>query len=510
MANRFASAPWVAMVAAIWACVAMAEPVAPDQFQALAQSRDAALGTLVYADEAISARSKGVNLKQKTCATGSVGVEEPNEGDKARYLAEKAQFQAAAQRRTEPYLRELKAFNAKFQDEVNAMLKLPPDERSAKGRELQARQREGFAEIERRYPLPPEPKPLRMDKREFKLLELAILVKGLPPQAPIIQTDPPFTDGLSLEKHFATVWKAAPGALDVYVHQVLPAVVKICPEVSAVKLSLGFYEVAQVSVQPPGHFEVAKIVMAIQPNGTWAPQPIQGEGKFDLSVLGVSRRRVTSSASHGQMAWLDQKEWNAAQLDDIKLQAQAMAVDARDMGCSLDGCPSECGPDDEDCPGGRQAAMARDNLRSCSNENQWASKNCKIIESFFGRLDQSVAIDVPAEFESLYGTLKAGKRFSPNRVNVAFTSGLGIFLVDKCRILKSDDAAVIRQFSQSGWMANLWPGQRGVAQQASAMASAVAALKDGRALGERIACRSPEAYMLAKKIVRSIQASPQN
>lgn len=510
MTNQLSVPPWLVMVAAMWTWSAQAEPVSPDKFQALTQSRDAALGAVVYSDASIAVHSKSVNIKQKTCSMESVIVDETTEGDKARFMAEQAQWEAAAQRRNEAFLREVKALNAKLQDEVNAMLKLPPNERPAKSREIQALQREGGAEIERRYPMPPQPKPLRMNKREFKFLELVVLVKDLPPQNPIIQTVPPFTDGLSLEKHFGTRWEAAPGALDIYVHKVLPAVVRFCPEVSSVKLSLGFQEVADVSVQPPGHFEVAKIVMAKQPNGSWAPQHIDTKGKFDLSVFGVSRHRVTSATSHGKLAWLDLEEWNDIQFDDLKLQHAALAIEIRDLQCGVDGCPSKCGPDDDSCPGGMQAAMSRDNLRSCSKENQWASKNCKIIESFFGRLDQSLAIDVPAEFESLYDTLKAGKRFSPNRVNVAFTSGLGIFLVDKCRILKSDEAAVIRQFSQAGWMANLWPGQRSVTQQAGAMASAVAAIKEGRALGERIACRSPETYMLAKKIVRSIQVSPQN
>jgi len=201
--------------------------------------------------------------------------------------------------------------------------------------------------------------------------------------------------------------------------------------------------------------------------------------------------------------------------DDLKLQAEALImeadaaiIDANDVGCLLSGCETECQQDPEHCPGGKDAAIYRGAWSSCSRNNDWDSRNCQIIIAKFGQHSQSAPIVVPEQFNSLYASVQAGKAFDLNELNLSFASGLGKYLVDKCQILQPDDASVVNQFASSGvTFVSMGNNYMNPGRNIGTALNGMQALQLGFSLGENIACRMPESYMLAKGLVASIKAS---
>lgn len=189
----------------------------------------------------------------------------------------------------------------------------------------------------------------------------------------------------------------------------------------------------------------------------------------------------------------------------LELEGQLIAL--HDSGCILGGCTETCQSKPDICPGGEEAAKTRGAWESCSG-GDWSSENCQIIISRYGKHSQLTPITVPDNYQAIYAQLKSGQAFTPNEANLAFVSGLGGYLTDTCQILGPKDAQVINRFARAGkTFATMGNNYMNPGENFGKATSAALTMKAGIELGQNIACRLPEAYMLAKSIVESIKAS---
>lgn len=171
------------------------------------------------------------------------------------------------------------------------------------------------------------------------------------------------------------------------------------------------------------------------------------------------------------------------------------------------GCKDTCRASPDSCPGGEQAALARGFWSNCS-DNGWEGEACEVIISRFGKLSQSEPVVVPGAYQSLYALLESGQAFPPTEENLAFVAGLGGYLANECQILGPAETSVVNNFARAGKtfavMGNNYmnPG-RNLGKATSATGHVIAGIE----LAQNIACRLPESYVLATRIVESIQAS---
>lgn len=196
-----------------------------------------------------------------------------------------------------------------------------------------------------------------------------------------------------------------------------------------------------------------------------------------------------------------------AKLSRDFLALKASSIATGDDLCALAGCEQICQELPNSCPGGAKASMFRGWWAKCSRQG-WRDKNCEVIIKRVGKLSQSAPVVVPDQFQGLYAALNQGQAFALTENNLAFTSGLGKFLLDKCQILESADAAVLQQFAKSGLsFAMAGNDYMNPGKNINKAGQGVASLKLGIQLGESLACRMPESYILGKGIVASIKLS---
>lgn len=196
---------------------------------------------------------------------------------------------------------------------------------------------------------------------------------------------------------------------------------------------------------------------------------------------------------------------NSQKIDWLKMDAKRIRLN--DSLCILSGCEERCRESPDICPGGESAAMARGAWANCSG-GDWSSENCQIIISRFGQHSQSTPVVVPEAYQSLYALLQSGQAFPLTESNLAFVAGLGGYLTNACQILGPEDAQVVNSFAQAGnTFAAMGNNYMNPGSNFETATSATLTVKAGIELGQNIACRLPEAYVLAKRIVASIKAS---
>lgn len=482
----------------------------PDEFKPLALSRDASLGEVLYSDNTMTVYSQSLSLERKICRSETVTIETTNPDEMAAFLAKRAEFNARAEEFSKKGRAEIDAIYAKTQKELAKLSSYPVEQRGTKWNEIMARQQQRLDEYSRNFEAQ-VPKPPKPSQQVIEFAKLRVLLKNLPDNEPIIYTVPKYPESMSLEEQMATLWKPAPSALNVYIEKILPLITLACPKIRAVQLQLGFHEIVAIMDDKSEFFDVVEMDLAIQPSGEWALQQFKENGvPFRISAVGgLAQKQVIAARDGVPKAWLnrDEKAKNSAEFEDLRLRVDATGIESINQGCYLGDCEQRCQKSPHWCPGGPKSALIRGVWASCSNSNFWHSENCQIIIGQFGKHSQKDPIQIPSQFQSLYKSLSTGKVFTRNEMNLAFASGLGKYLVDKCQILQPEDSNRMNQFANAGINTMMGSDYMNPGNNLKTATNAQEALKLGVALGENIACRMPESYLLAKGLLKSIDVS---
>jgi hypothetical protein len=227
-------------------------------------------------------------------------------------------------------------------------------------------------------------------------------------------------------------------------------------------------------------------------------------GGLLLGLVGVT---APSSGPARAADGAQNDEPSIAELESQLLEFDGGMIELNDSTCLAGGCAENCAKHPKSCPGGERAAMKRGWWKRCS-EIQWRDENCDTLVAMVGRHSQTDPFSVPGEYRSLYTALRQGTIFQLTEDNLAFVSGLGTYLVDTCEILPLAEARTVKQFASSGAIyastGNNYPNP---GENVGGAIGGALTLGSGFALGQSIACRLPEAYVLAMGMAASIKAS---